>query len=75
MACEDGNCDCNKLKMDGSAGIGDLAKVTISRTDDVQGDVEENFIVPYVLIRFETLQLFTHLRQINGYSVKRLPKQ
>jgi hypothetical protein len=74
MACEDSNCQCN-LKTDGSAGTGELAKLTILRTDDVQGEVEESFVFPYNLIRFDILQLYVGLKQINGYLIKRLPKQ
>lgn len=75
MACEDGNCQSGGIKMDGSAGVGDLARLTIMRTDDVQGEIEETFIFPYVLINFTTLQLFDSLRQINGYTVRRMQKQ
>ena len=75
MACEDPNCQGGDAKMDGSAGVGDLAKVIIRRTDDVQGMIEESFIFPYILINFHALQLFAGLRQIHGYSVDRLPKQ
>ncbi len=75
MACEDGNCQCgNGIKTDGSGGIGDLAKLTINRTDDVQGEVEEIFVVPYNLINFGALQTYAFLRQIQAYSVRRLPK-
>jgi hypothetical protein len=76
MACEDGNCNCgNQLKTDGSGGVGDLAKLTICRTDDVVGEVEENFVFPYNLINFAVLQVYSQLRQINAYTVRRLPKQ
>ena len=74
MACENPECNCGGIKMDGSAGVGDLAKITILRTDDVQGEIEENFVFPYVLVNYTTLQLFASLKQINGYTVKRLPK-
>lgn len=76
MACDNEGCDCGKgIKLDGSGGVGDLAKLTIFRTDDVQGEVEETFVFPYVLINFQVLQIFASMRQINGYTVKRLPKQ
>ena len=75
MACEDGNCTCGNVKMDGSGGVGDLARLTINRTDDIQGEVEEIFVVPYNLIHFQMLQTYAHLRQITAYTVRRLPKQ
>ncbi len=77
MACEDGKCDgsCGALKMDGSGGVGDLARLTIFRTDDIQGEIEETFVFPYSLINFQALQMFQTLRQIQGYTLKRLPKQ
>ena len=75
MACEDPNCNCNtSIKMDGSGGVGDLARITITRTDDIQGEIEEVFVVPYLLVHFNVLQAFLQLRQISGYAVKRLPK-
>jgi hypothetical protein len=75
MACEDGNCTCGgQLKMDGSGGVGDLAKLTINRTDDIQGEVEEIFVVPYNLINFQVLQTYALMRQITAYTVRRLPK-
>lgn len=73
MACEDGNCS-NQLKMDGSGGVGDLAKLTINRTDDIQGEVEEIFVVPYNLINFPVLQTYALMRQITAYTIRRLPK-
>jgi hypothetical protein len=76
MACEDGNCNCGSgIKMDGSGGVGDLARLTINRTDDIQGEVEEIFVVPYNLINFTALQTYSFLRQITAYTVRRLPKQ
>jgi hypothetical protein len=76
MACNDPNCEnCGQLKTDGSGGTGDLARITILRTDDVQGEVEESFVFPYTLINFAVLQVYAALRQINGYTVKRLPKE
>ena len=75
MACEDGNCTCGNVKTDGSGGVGDLARLTINRTDDIQGEVEEIFVVPYNLIHFQMLQTYAHLRQITAYTVRRLPKQ
>jgi hypothetical protein len=74
MACDNEGCECNKIKMDGSAGVGDLARLTIFRTDDVQGEIEETFVFPYTLISFGILQMYASLKQINGYTVKRLPK-
>lgn len=74
MACDKEGCDCGGLKMDGSNGVGDLAKLTIYRTDDVQGEIEEVFVFPYVLINFRVIEIFAGLRQINGYTVKRIPK-
>jgi hypothetical protein len=76
MACEDSNCSCgNSIKMDGSGGVGDLAKLTINRTDDIQGEVEEIFVMPYNLINFGILQMYATLKQITAYTVRRLPKQ
>ncbi len=75
MACDDSNCEgCRIAKMDGSAGTGDLAKLTIMRTDDIQGEVEETFVFPYNLVNFQILQMYVGLKQINGYTLKRLPK-
>ncbi len=76
MACEDPNCNCGReaaVKMDGSGGVGDLARLTIIRTDDIQGEVEEIFVVPYNLINFTALQTYAFLRQITAYTVRRLP--
>jgi hypothetical protein len=77
MACDNEGCDCGGkgIKLDGSGGVGDLARLTIFRTDDVQGEIEETFVFPYVLIHFAVLQVFSSMRQINGYTVKRLPKK
>ena len=77
MACEDSNCSCGGagIKTDGSGGVGDLAKLTINRTDDIQGEVEEIFVIPYNLINFSVLQTYAFLRQITAYTVRRLPKQ
>ena len=76
MACEDGNCNCgNQMKTDGSGGVGDLAKLTIVRTDDIQGEIEEIFVIPYNLIHFPVLQTYALMRQITAYTVRRLPKQ
>jgi hypothetical protein len=75
MACEDGNCNCGgAIKMDGSGGVGDLARLTITRTDDIQGEVEEIFVIPYNLINFPALHTYAFLRQITAYAVRRLPK-
>jgi len=75
MACEDGNCNCGgAIKMDGSGGVGDLARLTVLRTDDIQGEVEESFVFPYNMINFNLLQMYVSLKQINGYTLKRLPK-
>jgi hypothetical protein len=75
MACEDGNCNCKEIKTDGSGGVGDLARLTINRTDDVAGEVEEIFVAPYNLINYPVLQMYLTLKQINAYTVRRLPKQ
>jgi len=75
MACDNEGCQCGgTAKMDGSAGVGDLARLTIFRTDDVQGEIEEVFIYPFTLINYGILQMYLALKQINGYTVKRLPK-
>jgi len=73
--CNDPNCQCQKIRMDGSGGVGDLAKLTIFRTDDLAGEVEENFVFPYNLISNTVLDLYVRLKQINGYTLRRLPKQ
>jgi len=73
--CNDSNCESCKIKMDGSGGVGDLAKLTVFRTDDLAGEVEENFVFPYNIINNTVLDLYVRLRQINGYTIRRLPKQ
>ena len=73
MADDDEKCDC-VIKTDGSGGVGDLARLTINRTDDVQGEIEEIFVFPYNLINFTALQTYSFLRQISAYTGRRLPK-
>lgn len=71
--CGDPNCEnCKSLKLDCSAGTGDLCKVIIYTRDDVQGERADSFVFPYVLINFGLLQMFASLRQITGYKVERL---
>ena len=73
--CNCGNPDCvNRAKFDGSSGIGDHALLTIYTTDPVQGEKEETFEFPYVLISLTVLNMFQGLRQIQGYKIVRLPK-
>ncbi len=76
---EENGCNCgnpdyvNKAKFDGSSGIGDHALLTIYTTDPVQGEKEETFEFPYVLINQTVLTMFESLRQIQGHKLMRLP--
>jgi hypothetical protein len=73
--CNCGNPDCvNRVKFDGSSGLGDHAILTIFTNDPVQGEKEETFQFPYVLINLTILNMFQGLRQITGYKIVRLPK-
>ena len=72
--CNCGNPDCvNRAKFDGSGGIGDHSLLTIFTTDPVQGEKEETFEFPSVLINTPVLTMFQSLRQIQGYKIVRLP--
>jgi hypothetical protein len=74
----DGNCDCeacknNPIKLDGSGGIGDHAKLTIITKHDIEGERRETFLFPYALINLNALAVFSQYRQIMGYELVRLP--
>jgi hypothetical protein len=72
--CNCGNPDClNRVKFDGSGGIGDHALLTIYTKDDIQGEKEETFEFPYSLINLPVLNAYQQLRQITGYKLIRLP--
>jgi hypothetical protein len=47
--------------------------LTIFTTDPVQGEKEETFEFPSVLINTPVLTMFQSLRQIQGYKIVRLP--
>jgi len=80
MAENEGGCNCGnpdcviRAKFDGSGGLGDHAILTIFTSDPVQGEKEETFEFPYVLINLTILNMFQGLRQITGYKIVRLPK-
>lgn len=57
------------IKLDGSAGTGTRAHLTLYTKDDIEGEKEETFLFPYGLIDQEMLQKFLTVRFILGYKL------
>lgn len=59
------------LKLDGSAGMGGTAKLTLTTKDDVDGEKDETFVFPLALINLEMLAKAVQFNLILGYRIKR----
>ena len=62
------------IKLDGSAGVGDRARLTLITRDPVDGDREETFLIPLALLNMGTLNVCMQYNFIMGYKVVRQDK-
>ena len=62
------------IKLDGSAGVGDRARLTLITRDSVDGDREETFLIPLALLNMGTLNVCMQYNFIMGYKVVRQDK-
>ena len=60
------------IRLDGSMGLGMLARLTIITSDKTNGTREETFEVPYTLIDFKVLQASLDASYVLGYRVERI---
>lgn len=65
--------DQQKIKLDGSLGMGYHAQLTVYTKDEIHGEKEETFIFPYALIDHEMLQKFVTYKLVVGYKLITLP--
>jgi hypothetical protein len=64
-----------KIKLDGSLGVGDNALLTIITKDETAGgDREETFQFPYHLIDFNILNKYMLFKLLMGYKIIRQEK-
>lgn len=60
------------IKLDGSYGLRDRSYLTIITKDPEQGEREEQFTFPTVLIDMKNLNLALMLRLIKGYKIDQI---
>ena len=60
------------VRLDGSMGLGMLARLTIITSDKINGNKEETFEFPYALIDFKTIMAACDSNYILGYRIEKL---
>ena len=60
------------IRLDGSMGMGMLARLTIITSDKTHGTKEETFEIPYTLIEFKVLQAAIDNNYVLGYRVEKI---
>lgn len=63
------------IKLDGSLGLTDRTIMTIITKDDTQGELEETFEIPSVLLDETKLLATYNLRLIKGFKLVRKEKR
>lgn len=58
-----------KIKLDGSYGVGTLAELTIITKTEDDREKSEVFTFPFGLIHMETLNAFNKMHLILGYKI------
>jgi hypothetical protein len=72
MALERDNEGRAIIRLDGSMGLGMLARLTVITSDKTNGTKEETFEFPYTLIDFKVLQSAADASYILGYRIERI---
>lgn len=57
------------VKLDGSMGLTDRVLVTLITKDDVEGEREETFVFPKVLVSLQALNAIVVLNMVKGYKI------
>ena len=63
------------IKLDGSLGVGQACYLTVITKDEVVGEKEETFLMPYALLSWKTLEHLVTMRFINGIKIVMKPKE
>jgi hypothetical protein len=59
------------IKLDGSMGFKDRSLVTLITKDDVEGEKEETFLFPTLLIDMKNLNAALSVNIVRGYKIVR----
>jgi hypothetical protein len=60
------------IRLDGSLGLGPLARLSVHTTDKINGPVTNVFEVPYAVIDYKVLQKASDNNYILGYGVEKI---
>lgn len=60
------------IRLDGSMGVGNLARVTITTADKTHGTKDETFEFPYMMIDFKVLQNALDINYILAYRIEKV---